>query len=151
MKFIGKTFLTGLVAAVPIVVISYLIYGLTVTTETVLGEAFRALPPDGWYRPGMGVGAGLLLIFFVGLLMRTRPVRRFYGGTERPLYRIPLIRSVYDAIRDPFTVFSQIREQALHQTVVLALNGMRLIGFIIRRDLRDLPATTRRCACPCVT
>ena len=140
MKWIGTTFLAGLAAIVPIAITLYLIYWLAVAAETVLGDPFRILLPQGWYRPGMGMGAGLLLVFLIGLLMRAWLVQRLYGWTEGLLYRIPLIRSVYGSLRDLFNLFSQTREQALHQTVVLSLGGMRLIGFITRQDMSDLPA-----------
>ncbi len=140
MKSIGKTFLSGLAAIVPIVVTLYLIFWLATTAETVLGELFRYLLPDGWYRPGMGVAAGLLLIFMTGLLMHAWLVQKLYSLTERVLYRIPLIRSVYGSIRDLFNLFSETQEQALRQTVVITINEMRLVGFVTRKDLSDLPA-----------
>ena len=139
MKSIGKTFISGLAAIVPIAITVYLIYWLAVTTETVLGETFRALLPDGWYRPGMGLGAGLLLVFLVGILMHAWLVQKLYSWAERLLYRIPLIRSVYGSIRDLFNLFSHAQEEALNQTGVISYGDMRLIGFITRRDLSDLP------------
>lgn len=139
MKSIGRTFLSGLAAIVPIAITVYLIYWLAVTTETVLGEMFRALLPDGWYRPGMGLGAGLLLVFLIGILMHAWLVQKLYSWAESLLYRIPLIRSVYGSIRDLFNLFSHAQEQALNQTVVISYGDMRLIGFVTRRDLSDLP------------
>jgi hypothetical protein len=55
MKSVGRTLLTALAAIVPNAITVYLIYWLAVTAETVLGEMFRILLPDGWYRPGMGL------------------------------------------------------------------------------------------------
>lgn len=140
MKWIGKAFLTGLAAIVPIVVTLYLIYWLAVTAETALGDLFRHLLPQGWYWPGMGLGAGLLLAFLTGLLMHAWLVQRLYGRVEGLLYRIPLIRSVYGSMRDLVNLFSQAREKTLHQTVILSWGGMRLIGLITRQDLTNLPA-----------
>jgi uncharacterized membrane protein len=139
MKWIGRAFLTGLAAIVPVVVTLYLIYWLAATAETALGDLFRHLLPDGWYWSGMGLGAGLLLVFLIGLLMHAWLVQRLYGWVEGLLYRIPLIRSVYGSLRDLFNLFSQAKGQALHQTVALSWGEMRLIGFITRQDLSDLP------------
>lgn len=139
MKRIGATFITGLAAILPIALTVYLIYWLAVTAETVLGGPFRLLLPHGWYWPGLGMLAGLLLIFLTGLLMRAWMVQRLYSWAESLLYRIPLIRSVYGSLRDLFNLFSQTREQALHQAVVLTWGEMRLIGFITRDNLKDLP------------
>ncbi len=139
MKRIGRTFLTGLAAIVPVVVTLYLIYWLAVTAETALGDLFRHLLPTGWYWPGMGLGAGLLLVFLTGLLMHAWLVQRLYDRVESLLYRIPLIRSVYGSLRDLFNLLQQAREQALHQAVVLTWGEVRLIGFITRQELSDLP------------
>ncbi len=139
MRSIGKTFLTGLAAVVPVVVTLYLIFWMAATAESVLGGLFRALLPNGWYWPGMGLGAALALIFLVGMLMHAWLVQRAYGWLERLLYHIPLVRSVYGSIRDVFNLFSQAHEQTLHQTVVVSLGELRLIGFVTRRDLEDLP------------
>jgi uncharacterized membrane protein len=139
MKSVGTTFLSGLAAIVPIVVTLYLIYWLAVTAETVLGDVFRTLLPDGWYRPGMGLVTGLLLVFLAGLFMQAWLVQRLYGWAEQLLYRIPLIRSVYGSIRDLFNLFSHAREEALNQTVVITFGDTRLIGFVTRRDLSDMP------------
>lgn len=139
MKRIGRTFLTGLAAVVPVAVTLYLIYWLAVTSETALGNLFRHLLPEGWYWPGMGLGAGLLLVFLTGLLMHAWLVQRLYDRVEGLLYRIPLIRSVYGSMRDLFNLLQQAREQALHQAVVLTWGEVRLIGFITRQELSDLP------------
>ena len=140
MKWIARAFLAGLAAIVPVAATLYLIYWLAVTAETALGDTFRHLLPQGWYWPGMGLGAGLLLVFLIGLLMHAWLVQRLYGRAESLLYRIPLIRSVYGSMRDLFNLLSPAQEQGLHQTVVLSLGGIRLIGFITRQDMSDLPA-----------
>ncbi len=139
MKSIGATFVAGLTAIVPVVVTLYLIYWFAVTAESLLGTLFRYLLPDTWYRPGMGVAAGLLLIFLTGLLMHAWLVQWLYDWAERFFYRIPLIRSVYGSMRDLFKMFSESHEQALHQTVVVTFGDLRLIGFVTRWNLDDLP------------
>ncbi len=108
----------------------YLLYWLGTTAESVLGDPLRHALPQGWYRPGMGVTAGLLLVFLIGVLMRAWLVQSLYGWVERLLDRIPLIRSVYGSLRDLFDLFSHAREQALHQTVILTagITGKRGAG-----------------------
>ena len=139
MKWIGRAFLAGLAAIVPVAATLYLIYWLAAAAETTLGDPLRILLPEGWYWPGMGLGAGLLLVFLIGLLMHAWLVQRLYGRAESLLYRIPLIRSVYGSMRDLYNLFLPTQEQGLHQTVVLSWGGIRLIGFITRQDLSDLP------------
>src|SRR4030095_6131008 len=71
LRSINRNILVGLITILPIVLTLYLIYWLLVSTETVLGDVVRAAMPDDWYRPGMGVAAGVIAAFAVGLLMRT--------------------------------------------------------------------------------
>lgn len=139
MKQIGRTFLTGFATVVPIAVTIYLIYWLSITSESALGALFRYLLPSGWYRPGMGLAAGVLLVFLVGMLMHAWVVRKLFAFGEHLLYRIPLIRSVYGSVRDLINLFSRDQKEALHQTVVFTVGGMRLIGFVTRSDLSGLP------------
>lgn len=139
MRQIGKTFLTGFATVVPIALTIYLIYWLSVTSESALGALFRYLLPDGLYRPGMGLAAGIVLVFLVGMLMHAWVVRRLFALGEHLLYRIPLIRSVYGSIRDLINLFSRDQKDALHQTVIIHIGGMRLIGFVTRSDLSSFP------------
>lgn len=138
MKSIGKIFLTGLTAVVPVILTLYFIYWLIITAEAVLGSLFQNMLPNGWYQPGMGVVAGLLIVFLIGAMMHAWVVRKLYGWAEDLLYRIPLIRSVYGSIRELFNLLSHSHDQTLHQTVILTLGEMRVIGFITRQNPSDL-------------
>jgi uncharacterized membrane protein len=132
MKTISKYVLTGLVTVLPVILTFYLLYWLSVTTETMLGE----LIPQGVYFPGMGVSAALLLMFVVGMLMHTRPVQRLFAHGERIFYRLPLVKSVYASFRDFMDYFSPGRKKDFEQVVMVSLGqtGMRLIGFVTQTD-----------------
>ncbi len=139
MKWIGRTFLAGLAAVVPVIATLYLVYWLAITSETALGGVYRALLPPGWYWPGMGLVTALLLILLTGILMHAWLVQKLYGLAERLLYRIPLVRSIYGSIRDLFNLLSKNNALSLHQTVIITIGEMRLVGFVTRNDLTGLP------------
>ena len=105
------------------------------------GEAIFDGVPAGAYRPGMGVVAGLVVTFVVGLLMHALVVRRLFALGERLFSRLPLIKSVYFAIRDLLDYFSPGRKQAFGQVVAVTLGdaGMQLIGFLTQTDAERLP------------
>lgn len=138
MKNTGKTFLTGLATIVPVTVTLYFIYWLTISAENSLGKLFRYLLPDGWYVPGIGLLTGLILVFFVGVLMHAYIVKKLYAMGERLMYRIPLIRSVYGSIRDLFNLFSRDQEDTLNQAVIFKQGEIQMIGFITRQNVDDL-------------
>lgn len=143
-KSISKTFLTGLITILPIVLTVYLLYWLVVSTETALGSVLRLVLPEEMYRPGMGSVAGLLLIFFIGLLMHAYVVRRLFAWGEQILYRLPIIKSLYRSIRDFFDYFSpDKREFKQVVSVSFGETGMEVIGFVTQSVTERLPEDFR--------
>jgi uncharacterized membrane protein len=70
--------------------------------------------------------------------------RRVFAYAEKVLLEIPLVRSVYAALRDLLGLFAESKEPSL-QVVSLELPGnMRVIGFITRSDFSDAPAGIAR-------
>ena len=89
----------------------------------------------------MGLAAGLVITLLVGLLMHACIVRRMFGWSERLLYHIPVVRSVYGATRDflQFLIHSQDPSFTEVVSVDIGGNGMRVIGFVTRPDTTGLP------------
>ncbi len=137
LKSIGKYVLTGLITMLPVILTLYLLYWLAVSAETLLGE----LIPSGIYVPGMGVVTALLAAFTVGVLMHTLTVQRLFTKGERIFYRLPLVKSVYSAMRDFMDYFSPTRKREFEQvvTVTLGETGMRLIGFVTQALPDQMP------------
>lgn len=142
MRYMSRNILTGLITILPVVLTLYLFYWLVVSTESVLGSVLRTVLPGGMYRPGMGVVAGLLVAFSAGLLMHALLVRRLFGLAERFFSRLPLIKTVYLAIRDLLGYFSSDRKKEFGQVVAVTLGdaGMQLVGFVTQSDSTQLPA-----------
>jgi len=141
MKAIGKYTLIGLITLLPVVLTLYLLYWLAVSAETVLGE----LIPDAVYLPGIGMAAALLVMFIVGVLMHTRSVRMLFLRGERIFYRLPVVKSVYVAIRDFMEYFSPSHKKDFEQVVAVTLGdtGLRLIGFVTQAETAHLPVELR--------
>lgn len=132
LKFIGRNLLTGLITLSPIALTLYLVYWLVMSLEFALGAVLRWLLPNGLYFPGMGLVAGLILFFFVGLLMHAYVVQRLFSMGEQLLYHMPVIRSIYRAFRDFADYFSPSREKEFQQVVSVRIGetGMQVIGFV---------------------
>ncbi len=140
MSKLNTTFLTGLVTLVPVAATLYFLYWLAITTESLLGRAVRMVLPEPYYIPGTGVAVSLLLVFAVGLMMKSWAVRAIFSWWEGLLYRIPLIKSIYGSIRDLLAFISQSSDSEFQQVVTIRMdNGLRVIGFITRNNLDDLP------------
>ena len=145
LKFISKNLLTGLVTILPIMLTLYLLYWLAMSAEAVVGNMIRLLVPDKLYSPGMGVFAGLLGVFLVGLLMQAYVVRRLFARGEQLLYRMPVIKWVYRSMRDFLDYFSPAKKREFEQVVSVAIGdtGMQVIGFITQAIEEDLPEDFR--------
>jgi len=145
VKFISKHFITGLVTILPVVLTLYFLYWMAVSSEALLGEMIRLVLPEDAYWPGMGIVAGMLVVFFVGLLMHIYVVRRLFAKGEQIFYRMPLIKSVYRAIRDFFDYFSPATKKEFEQVVAVSIGdtGMQVIGFVTQAEMEHLPQDFR--------
>ena len=142
LKSIGTTLVTGFITVLPIILTIYLIYWLVVSSEEVMGAAFRHVLPNVQYFPGLGTLVGLVLVFAIGLLMRAVLVRKLFSFGEEILYRLPIIRTVYRALRDLFDFFSP-KQEDFGRVVFVKLGNMEVIGFVTQEDPRRLPQSFR--------
>jgi uncharacterized membrane protein len=141
-KSTTKTLLTGFITLLPVVLTIYFLYWLAVTSEDIMGSVIRWTMPQAFYFPGLGMMAGLVIVFVVGLLMKAIVIRQIFGLGEKILYRLPLIKTVYRAMRDLFEFFTP-KEEGLGQVVAVTYNGMEMIGFITQADEQRLPESFR--------
>jgi uncharacterized membrane protein len=142
MNSVGRIFLTGLLTVLPVLATLYLVLWLIAAMEQFFGAQLKWLMPDDYYRTGMGLLLALLVIFGVGLLTQALLFRRVFGWGEKLLERIPLVRSVYTALRDLFGLVANGQDADALQVVSVTLPGtnMRVLGFVSRADFADLPA-----------
>jgi uncharacterized membrane protein len=119
---IGRIFLTGLLTVLPIIATIYFTIWLLAVLERFFGKQVLFLIPDEWYRTGMGLAVAVVVVFLVGVLMHGILFRRLFGWAERLLLGVPLVRSVYAALRDLLGLFAEHKEPSL-QVVTLELPG----------------------------
>ena len=145
MKFISKHILTGLITILPVVLTLYLLYWFVVSAESVLGDIIRLWLPEGWYWPGMGLVAGLVAAFITGLLMHAYVVQRLFAAGEKLFYHTPVIKTIYQALRDFLNYFSPAAKKEFDQVVAITLGdtGMQVVGFVTQADPESLPEDFR--------
>ena len=135
------TFLSGLVVSLPIIVTLAVLVWLVVLAESVMGGALAFLLPEGAYVAGMGLVVGLGLIFAIGLATRLILFQSLVDAAERQLNRIPLVKTLYGAVRDLMGLLSsQDKSARFSKMVIVAWPGvpMRLFGFITLEDFSTL-------------
>ena len=141
-KAISKILLTGFLTLFPVILTIYLLYWVAVSSEEIMGTALRWALPHATYFPGLGMIAGLIVIFVVGLLMKAILVRQLFAFGEAILLRLPLIKTVYRAMKDLFDFFKP-KDEGLGEVVAVTYNGMEVIGFITQTDKQKLPESFR--------
>ena len=145
MRRIWNTVLKGLVAILPIGLTIYFVYWLALTAERLFSRLLRRVLPEGVYWPGLGLIAGLLLLYTVGLAVNAYVVRRALRLSDALFARIPVVKTVYVAIRDFLRFFPSSgqgwRPQARRARAIRAGQGHRVLtaesGKVLGANLRD--------------
>lgn len=132
MKKLWTILLKGSVAVFPALLTLYFFYWLVTTIEKTVSPLIMFIIPEQYYVPGIGLLVGICFLFCVGLLVNAWIFKWVFGLGEKLLERIPLIKSVYGALRDFMHYFSPSGEQKeLKKVVMVSINNMQLIGFMV--------------------
>jgi len=131
MRRVWNTFLAGLAAVLPVSITLYLIYWLSTTSEAVLGRALQLVLPAGLYRPGMGLVAGFIVVLLVGLTVNAYAVRWFIRRGEEWLAHVPVVKTIYGAVKD-FTRFlpKSGDRRDLRRVVLWRVGKGHVVGFV---------------------
>jgi uncharacterized membrane protein len=138
LKRLGNILLKGLLTILPIGLTLYFVYWLGVTTESLLSKPLKLVIGDN-YWPGMGLITGFILLFIVGLAVNAFLVRRLLGIGEELLLRVPVVKTVYSAIRDMTRLVNTDKKKGdLDRVVTLDLGFGKLIGFVTQEHANTL-------------
>ena len=135
MKTVGRLLAKGLFTILPIVLTVYFIYWLGVTTESLLSGLLKVWLPAEIYVPGMGLVAGFVVLIVVGLLVNAYVVRRVITFSESLILRIPVVKTVYSAVRD-LTGLMKVGEKGgeLQRVVMVQFGPGKVIGFVTQEN-----------------
>ncbi len=121
--------LRGLAVALPFALTIYFVYWSISNIEWAMREALDALDSGGLYLPGMGVVVFVGLLLALGLVARLLVFQSFLALLEQLFEQIPLIKSVYTAIRD-FMEFLAGENRASGEVVAIDIAGQRMLGIV---------------------
>lgn len=122
--------LKGLVAVLPIGLTVYLIFWLLATGEAIAQPVLLLLIPEALYFPGLGLLASLALLVLTGFLVNLYGFRYLVKLSHNIFERIPLVKSIYGAIKDMMMVFNLAEKKEMKSVVSIEWNGAQVIGFI---------------------
>ena len=106
MGNITSTFLRGLGVILPVALTIWVMIWLATATEALLKPLFLLILPEAYYLPGLGLVTGLALAYAVGVLVNVFFVRSLWEAFQNVIERIPLVKTIFAAIRDFFDFFS---------------------------------------------
>lgn len=140
MGYLGRLFLKGLAAILPLGLTLYLLYWIGTTAESLLAPLIKRALPEDLYVPGLGLIAGLLFVFVVGAMMTTYVAKWFLALGERLLARIPGVKTVYSALKDTMKLLGGDRKKDLNQVVLIRVGetDARMLGFMTRDNVDEI-------------
>lgn len=139
LRKLWNALVRGLVVVLPIALTFWLLWWLGTSIEAVLHRAIVLVVPEQHYRPGMGIVTALVLLIAAGVLVNAFIVRRLLAAWERLMDRIPIVKSVYGAVRDFVRLLPAGGERSELRRVVLGRFGDAVaIGFVTRDDASEL-------------
>jgi len=140
MNVVGKLFLKGLAVVIPAALTLAILWWLAAGAEQLLGGLLQRFLPEGWYVPGMGLLSALAITALIGLLTHVILFQRLFAVGDAILNRLPLVKTLYNAIKDFMAYFSPENKAAMNKVVLVRLPGQQfeLIGFVTREDFSQL-------------
>jgi uncharacterized membrane protein len=141
MKKLWNLLMKGLAAVLPIGVTIYVVWWLGTSAESLLRDVITLVMPQRYYWPGMGLIAGFLLLLGAGLVVNAYVVRWTMRAWEDFLGRIPLVKTVYAALRDLVKFLpGDGKRRDLKRVVLVSFGDARIIGFVTRESPPELGA-----------
>ncbi len=141
-NFFSKTFFRGILVLLPLLLTIYPLFYFFNWLNSISNELIQSFFPRMTSLPGAGIVLGIITIFLLGLLMSSRFIRHIYAWFEGLLLQIPLVKSLYSAIKEltRYLAPDSGRNKA-NKVVVVRMpdSGIEIIGFVMSSDLSPLP------------
>ncbi len=122
--------LTGIFVLVPLMVTLYIMYFVFQITDGLLGVAVSSA--IGYRIPGVGLIITAIICVGVGVIAQNYLGRRLLNGIEGSLDRIPVVRSLYNGIKQVADVVIQKNSGEFKRVVMLEYpkENCWVIGFV---------------------
>lgn len=133
---IGKILKRGLLAIAPLAISLVLIVWLFTYLETLFQPI--VLKIFGFSFPGFGIIIAVIVLFVIGILINTYLAKKFMEYLEITIEKIPLLKTLYFAIRDIAHYIQKSAEDDANKVVKAQTPLGDLLGFITRDSFEDL-------------
>ncbi len=132
MKKHVRILLAGVMVVVPFALTVYIIAWAGSLLDGLVQRLVEpnATPGQRWLFPGAGIVVAVLALYLVGLLTHLWVFRWAVGLLERMFSRVPVVKSIYESLRDVLKLFGGEAEN-MGQVVLYRLPGteVKLLGI----------------------
>lgn len=139
MKFLKAIFIRGLITAAPVAITIALIGWIYDMMENVISRPIREIAGP-YYFKGLGVIIIFLFIFVIGAVINTWIVQRIYGLVEKIFKQMPLVKTLYNSIRDLMSFFNTTSKTSSNQShvVMVKIGEFKVMGLVTRQTFNDV-------------
>jgi uncharacterized membrane protein len=134
-------FLTGLVTIAPAAITGWILWRVYLVVDRALRPGLERFP---YLRDHlapflitlMGVAGSLVVVVLIGLVTRTLIGVAMFGAVDRLVARIPVIKSVFGAVKQVSEVLLADNRQAFQKVVAFEYprRGLYSLGFVTQDD-----------------
>lgn len=132
-RALRQYFVTGLVALLPVAITVYIAYRIVVFFDQA-----SALLPLKYEIPGLGLIITLVFITLFGMLVSNILGQSLVRLLEWAFDRVPVVRSIYDGVKQIIGTFTKRGDRNGFQSVVLVPYPdpvSRAMGFVMNEDV----------------
>lgn len=119
MSWIMRTFFRGLVTILPVALSVYLIVWFFLKAEILMKDFLGWVWPGLHYVTGVGICFGVVIIFILGLIMSHVIIQKLFVLVENFVESVPIVKSIYTAIKDLINFFTPDEDGKGHKVVVV--------------------------------
>ncbi|MDA8793915.1 DUF502 domain-containing protein [Bacteriovoracaceae bacterium] len=141
MKYLYQIFLKGFVVIMPVTLTVYFLFIISVKVESIFGEVIRKIITEEYYIPGYGIVLTVLLTLLTGVLVSNYMTNRFINFFTTKFAKVPLIKAIYNPLKDLMSLFGSNSGQQSMKRVVLYQkdhDDSLMIGLVTRDDLPEV-------------
>jgi uncharacterized membrane protein len=117
IKQLRKTFLTGLLILLPVIITMVLLWWGVKQADAILGNIIKGI--HGKPIPGLGLGILVILILLAGTLGRNYLGKKIIHFGEELLHKIPIFKNIYGTAKQFTKILSNTEETAFRKVVLV--------------------------------
>jgi uncharacterized membrane protein len=136
-RLLLRPFIKGSMVLLPLLVTVWLVWSVLSSLNDLGVQVLQLLHADLLLFPGMGVVVMLLLLLVVGLAFQLNPISWVYEYVEDTFLRMPVVKTLYGAVKDFAAMFDGDKPQAQQVVLVDMPNVGQLVGFVTSKNIPE--------------